>query len=402
MERMLLAAALRDRASFDLISSYITLKKYSRPFQIVWDYIKQYYQRDEEAQSVVPELLTAYIAETTRNEKHVREFSDMIQEAWAADTSDANVKQVILESKKGELADELATALVNRTEHRDVLEKFLEIEKVTALDEINERGVEVFDASNMLDVLANESKREHLLTVYPRAINDRLDGGVAPGDHILVYARPETGKTALCISIAAGFARQGALGIYFTNEDRPQKILYRLMSNLIGWTRHQIDDDLDTAWNLALEAGIGNVRIVSLAPGNPQNIEACIEKYQPRWVVIDQLRNIEMRSDNRAVQLEMAANFGRKIAKLYNLVVVSVAQAGDSADGKEILTMGDVDWSNTGIPAQMDLMIGMGVTPALEEAGIRMISLPKNKIGGDHSNFAVRINQFLSRVTSPE
>jgi hypothetical protein len=81
-------------------------------------------------------------------------------------------------------------------------------------------------------------------------------------------------------------------------------------------------------------------------------------------------------------------------------VVVSVTQAGDSANNKEILDMGDVDFSNTGIPAQADVMIGMGVTPALDQQGVRMLSLPKNKIGGDHSNFLVRINPFLSRVTS--
>jgi archaellum biogenesis ATPase FlaH len=399
MERMLLASALRDRASFDLIASYITLKKYSRPFQIVWDFIKQYYLRDTEAQHVLPELLIAFITETTRNEKHVKEFSDLINEAWAIDVSNANVKQVILESKKGELADELATALVNRTDYSEVLEKFVDI---ATLDEYNDKGVEVYDASNFLDAMVNTAQRADLLTVFPRSINDRLDGGVTGGDHILVYARPETGKTALCISIAAGFARQGADGIYFTNEDRPQRVLYRIVSNLIGWTRHQIDEDVHTAFALAMEAGLRHIRVLSFAPGNPSQIEAAIEKYNPRWCVIDQLRNIEMRSDNRAVQLEMAANFGRKIAKMYNMIVVSVAQAGDSADGKEILTMGDVDWSNTGIPAQMDLMIGMGVTPALEQQGLRMISLPKNKIGGDHSHFMVRINQFLSRVMTIE
>ena len=42
MERMLLAAGLRSRESFDLISVYINKIKYSRPFQIVWDLVLDY------------------------------------------------------------------------------------------------------------------------------------------------------------------------------------------------------------------------------------------------------------------------------------------------------------------------------------------------------------------------
>lgn len=400
MERMLLAAALKGRASQELISAYITLNKYSRPFQIVWDLVANYYKRDEDSQEVQPEILLALIGETVRNDKHVAQFTEMINEAVATDVSEVNVQQVVLEAKRTELADELAMALTNGKEHDELIETYLAVKAMTSLDELDEQGTEELDATNMADILAQEADRTGALQLYPLAINDRTDGGVRGGDHIVVFARPETGKTALCISIASGFARQGAVGIYFGNEDRPQKLLLRLISNLIGWNRRQILDNVDEALELANKEGLGNVKIVSLAPGTPAVIEAYIKKTSPRWIIIDQLRNIAVKADSRVNQLEAAATVARNLGKKYNLVVVSVTQAGDSAANKEILEMGDVDFSNTGIPAAADMMIGMGVTPAMEQQGIRMISLPKNKIGGDHGNFAVRLDQFLSRVMS--
>ena len=62
--------------------------------------------------------------------------------------------------------------------------------------------------------------------------------------------------------------------------------------------------------------------------------------------------------------------------------------------------MGDVDFSNTGIPAQADVMVGIGMDASLEAEGLRTISLPKNKVSGIHDNFPVRITPQLSRITS--
>jgi archaellum biogenesis ATPase FlaH len=400
MENMLLAAGLKSRASFDTINGWITLKKYSRPFQIIWDMVSNYYQRDANAQSVQPEILLAFITETVRNPKHQASFSEQVQQAWAVDVSEVNVEQVVLESKRAEIADELALALTNGTEHDELLEAYTSIKEMTSLDDLAEEGTDELDVGDLESLLNEEADGVGRLTLYPTAVNERLGGGVQGGHHIVVYARPETGKTALCISIAAGFARQRSQGIYFVNEDRPQDIMLRIISNLTGWTRARILENKAEAITLATEAGLNNIRVISMAPGTPKQIESYIKKYSPAWVIIDQLRNVAVRSDNRVNQLEMAATFARNMAKKYSIVVVSVTQAGDSANNKEILDMGDVDFSNTGIPAQADVMIGMGVTPALDQQGVRMISLPKNKIGGDHASFLVRINPFLSRVTS--
>jgi hypothetical protein len=105
-----------------------------------------------------------------------------------------------------------------------------------------------------------------------------------------------------------------------------------------------------------------------------------------------------MGQDNYVLKLEEAATQARTWAKKYSCVVVSVTQAGDSASGKAVLDLGDVDYSNTGIPAQADVMIGIGASEAQRNAGEVMISLPKNKVSGCHEWFACTTEPHLSKI----
>jgi hypothetical protein len=210
----------------------------------------------------------------------------------------------------------------------------------------------------------------------------------------------EAGKTALMLTIAAGFARQGLMGVYFGNEDRPQDMLVRLISCLTGMNKHEILANPEGALQVATEQGLANVQFLSVAPGTPRQIEEYATKYGAKWIVVDQLRNVAMKSESRVLQLEAAATAMRNIAKKLAIAVFSVTQAGESARNKEVLDQGDVDFSNVGIPSQADVMIGIGITPALDNQGLRMISLPKNKLSGDHASFPVRLTPSISRYTS--
>lgn len=61
MEKVLLGASLRSRDNFQLITSYIEDKKYSRAFQIVFDQVRKYYNRDENVQLIDPDVLKAVL-----------------------------------------------------------------------------------------------------------------------------------------------------------------------------------------------------------------------------------------------------------------------------------------------------------------------------------------------------
>lgn len=109
-------------------------------------------------------------------------------------------------------------------------------------------------------------------------------------------------------------------------------------------------------------------------------------------MILDQIRNMRLKSDSRTSELEAAGIEARSIAKDFNVLVVSITQAGDSATNKVYLEMSDVDSSKTGIPASADLMIGLGSDEAMKLNGLMGISLPKNKLSGLHDKFTVTTN----------
>lgn len=400
MEKQLLATVLTSKDSFSLINQYINLKQYSREFGILFDFVKEYYGRDEGAKLVDTVVFKEQLNAQVQNEKHRERFLKYLDEAIATEPSAANVKDVVLGMKKNELALQLATAIANGAEHGKILEEYNNLLHFSSLDEFTEKGVEIYDNSDIDDLINHTVDTSNKLIVYPLALNERLDGGLEGSDHLTLLARPEMGKTGLILTMATGFARQGKRGIVFNNEERIARLRMRALCCCTGMTQQEIRANPQAAKDIAEQMGFHNIIFIALSPGSPGQIEAFVEKYKAEWFVVDQIRNLNVKSDTKTNQLEEAAKSVRNIGKKYNAVAISVTQAGDSAEGKAVLTMGDVDSSNTGIPGACDVLLGVGATEEQKRNGIRVISLSKNKIGGVHDDFPVRFNQWLSKYVS--
>lgn len=405
MEQPLLAASLRSRDDYDLIRSYIDMRlsTYSKPFQIVMAKIGDYYKRDIDVMHVDPAILLEQISASIRNEKHVQRFTEQITEALASTGSDINVRACILLAKQQEVGDRLSQALATDSTSPKVdslVEELRHLRSLTNLDELGEEGFEVFHDIDLEDLMVREFNPDDLIMVYPKSLNERLDGGLRKGHHMTVLAPVEAGKTAFCINASGGFARQGKRCLYFINEDRAADIIIRHVANLSGMNKYEIQNDPRRAQQLANEAGFQNVIVISCSPGTPQQIEDSVEQYRPDCIIVDQLRNLKVGAESRVNQLEAAATAVRNLTKKKEVVTISVTQAGDSATGKRVLETGDVDFSNVGIPAQADVLMGIGLDPELEAEGLRILSLPKNKISGRHEHFPVRIVPQLSRMVS--
>jgi hypothetical protein len=90
----------------------------------------------------------------------------------------------------------------------------------------------------------------------------------------------------------------------------------------------------------------------------------------------------------------------RKLIKKYDLVGVSVTQAADSATNKLVLERGDVYMSNTSLPGDADVLLGIGANDEYKGMSRRMMSLSKNKPGQCHPHFPVLVDEKLSKVIS--
>lgn len=409
IETHLLAAALRSRESSELIQTHLQPgaknkkdTRYSPEFRILTEKIDDYYKRDEDAQSVEQSLLIGLIDATVSNDKHKARFTQLIEEAFAVDTSVANTNDLILQAKRSEVGDKLAVKLVNREDVDEELAEYVHLHGLVSMEEFLTGESSVLtgaDAASVLDYLRTQ---QGTFKLRPPRLNEALEEGLMEGHAIIVLARPEIGKSAFAVTNACGWAMDGKKVGYFINEDPEKLIQLRAMSCLSGMTKLEMYENPEKALALARRRGLDNLTVIPLYPGNLSEIDAFIDKYGFDAIVVDQLRNLKVKSENRTGQLEAAAQGIRDLGKKYNIVTMGFTQAGESAEGKAILDMSDVDSSKTGIPSACDLLIGIGATEEHKATNIRVFSLSKNKVSGWHGNFPARINPFLSRYTNVE
>jgi len=401
-ERSLIACFLASREAYDKVAGHLDESGLTEQAKLVVEHINSYYERDPEAKRVDKDLLVAAIARSLPNPKHQAMFAELVEDLAGLEVSPANVVADYIAVRRQAAGNKLATLLASGRpvgEVRPALEDYDKWAKAEEVDDAESR--EIRTGQSVAELVSARTKSGGLVKVLPRALNERLDGGLLPGHHMLVFARPETGKTMFLVNAIRGFVSQKKRVLYVGNEDPLDDVVMRVVGCLADMTRHEIMDDPEAADEKARENGYEHVVFAALAPGTPKEIEALVEEYEPAVLVIDQLRNLNLgKEENFTRKLELAAAAVRGIGQRHKAVVVSVTQAGDSATDKAVLDMGDVDSSNTGIPAQADVMVGIGMTREDEAMGRRVISLPKNKPGGVHSHFPVLVDTQKSRIRS--
>ena len=399
METRLIAAAVKDRKAFEEIFSKVDKEKYSPQGQIVAQLIEEFYSIDKDAKTCDLDVLEARAQLKLQNNKHQEAIKYYLKDL-DKEVSIPNLSYDIRLFRQSRIGDELSLALTNREDKKKVTELMAAYEDLNHEEQENEDNEAIFKGKSVKALITKSFDASKQIRLFPRELNDRCDGGARPGHHILIYARPEIGKTLFAQNMVAGFLSQSLPVLYVGNEDPASDILLRLICRLSKMTKHQVMENPDEAEKRAFQRGYDKLVVASLAPGNFFEIRKLAEEHKPRVIVLDQLRNIEVNSESRVQALEKAATEARNLAKKYGLLVVSVTQAGESAEGKPVLGRDDIDFSKTGIPAQVDLMIGIGADATMEQHGLRTISLPKNKLSGRHDYFTVSINPALGTVQS--
>lgn len=400
-ERKVLAASLKSREAFDSIKDHVRENTFTEQASVIWKAITAFYSRDGAARSCDGEVVSREVSRSVSSPKHRETFEGILKDLQELEVSPANIAHDFLAVKREAAGAKLAAALVMNKDPSEVRPLLQEYEKCTTPDIRTTDAAEVLQGLPLAEITKTYSEGE-LIKLLPDALNRRLDGGLLRGHHVVVFARPEMGKTLFLVNAVAGFLIQGLVVLYVGNEDPLQDIVLRVVSRLSGRNKFDVLAEPQEAEARARENGYDNLILAGLTPGTPREIEALVEKFKPDVVLIDQLRNITIpvKDGNRVVQLEQAATAARNIAKRFNVLVVSVTQAGDSASGKAVLDMGDVDSSNTGIPAQADVMVGIGATQEDQQSGRRVLSLPKNKRSGKHEFFPVKVDPSKSMMWS--
>lgn len=397
-----MASFIKSREAYERVGGL--LSDLGPQEQVILDGIKEYYERDPSVQSVDAELLGEAVARGLPNPKHADTLRKVILGLASTECSPPNVVADFIAVRRKAVGDRLATALAAGKAADAVSQLLAEYQEWLDREDIDEdegdRPAVVAVAKPVKELVATRLSPSGLIKVAPNSLNERLGGGLLRGHHLIVFARPEVGKTMVLINMACQFAKQGLKVLYCGNEDPVDDLIMRAVSRLSDRTRAAIMEAPEEAEQAAIQAGYDKIVFAELAPGTPEDIEALVEEHRPDVVIIDQLRNLNVGEDNFVRALEKAASAVRNMGKRQNVLVVSATQAGDSASGKSVLDMGDVDNSNTGIPAQADVLLGVGMSPDDETRGVRVFSLCKNKPGNNHDYFPVYVEPAKSKVRS--
>lgn len=393
MEQKLLKAIYENNKAFYKLASIVELEDLSDIGQILFNEAKEFYERDPKATEVDYDVV-----EKDLQHSYPRQASTLVAALDGVKGSTASVPNVMhsyAQTKLESIGHKLSEAIAGG--HDDLVAELIDEYQFVSGGGLENEENRVY-AKHSIHSIADATTGHALVPLFPPSFSDQLDGGVVAGSHILIFGRPDSGKTMMSITNCIGLLKEGYKVLYVGNEDPDEQMLLRLVCALTGKSKHEVVTNPDRAEALAYQNGYENLVFAGLAPGTIPEIRKLLEEHQPDVLFIDQLRNLNMFEANKVLQLEKAALAARTLGKQYGTTIFSVTQAGDSAENKLVLDMGDVDFSNTGIPSQMDLMIGVGVDEYSRQHDSIMLSVCKNKINGNYFHQGVFVNKKNSLI----
>lgn len=397
IERKLLKACLKDRPAYEITADLIPTGDFTPLGSRILKAIGEYYEHDKEAQYVDADIIHQNLDRKFEQKEHKQQLKDAFDGLASIEVSPNNVIQLCLNMRRSAVGIKLAEQLLNEAAPEDIGPLLEEYNKLVEAQDLSESYGEEYSGaafSELIDVIDPSKK----IKLAPQSLNERLGGGLVPGDAMILAGRPNAGKTAEAITIMCALAYRGHKVMYAGNEDAIKKIIVRCLSCLTGRTEPAMLSDPEGTMELARERGYDNIVFVHLSPGTPEHLRALVRKHRPLGLIVDQVRNLDTSTrESRVNQLDAAGRAIRSIGGEFGCITIMITQVGESGDGKLILDMTDIDSSKTGLQGACDVMLMIGVNNEWETNHSRMMSLPKNKVGESGQAWPVKINEKLSR-----
>lgn len=396
MEGKILNALTKSRSAYDVAIDAGIESTLSDKGKLVLKEVDIFYQNDKTTPYVDLDILQDRLVH--KYPKHADMFTAIVKNLYE-DVSVDNILIEILAMKKRDVKTRLSAAFTAEGNDNVIEDLLEEYEKYCRgdLGGSNEKA-NLFTGTSAAS-LCEERKSGATITLSPASLDAACGGSVLRKHHLLFFGRPDVGKSTFAIELCNGFLKQGLKVMYIGNEDAPQDLILRQMTRITGMDVNQIMGDPDKADRLLSQRQWTNFIFVEMTPGSPTEIRAQVDEHRPDVLIVDQSRNLNMNESNRVLQLEKAEQFIRNLGKQYNMLTISFTQAGDSGHNKLCLEMNDVDYSNTGMQASADLMVGIGCNTEYEAQSQRMLSFPKNKMtNGSKEPVRVGVNHRYNLI----
>ena len=406
MEARIIAAALQSKEAWENVQRHIEEGDFSEKGRRVLEEISRFYSRDPEASMADHTIILSRISRTLPSEKQVEQFQVALEAMVSLDVSPGNVSQEFLELKRDNAGAKLARAIqacLPREEVEEALVKFTELSEATTLSTNSRVSL---DIHALFSGTLEGAEKYKLL---PGILNKAIGGGVTRGDSIVIFGRPNAGKSTFAINAANGFVKQGLEVVFIENEDSDVRTTKRIVRRLIERPQSWCEENPEeTTWR-ATEAGIDRFHLFKLTPGTIQEVDAICNDLRPDVLIVNQIRGMAHAITGKTLTsaMEKVAVLNRNIGQKYNMILCQVTQANANRkdhDGnvidKPILYMEDIDSSLTGVPGAADFVFGIGTSRELKSMNRACISICKSKDDGDGEHFFVTVDPDIGKVIS--
>lgn len=239
-------------------------------------------------------------------------------------------------------------------------------------------------------------------------------GPLRTGDFVVVGARPEIGKTTFMadqVSYMAEQIKEGRPVIWVNNEERSDKVMFRIIQAALGCKAADIIADPIGSMSIYTKIMGGNkdkILVVSEASGitSVNQLNSLFKDTNPALIVFDQLDKVEGFADEDRNDLMLGRLYlwARKLAHEYG-PVIAASQADATAEGQKWIYQDQLRGSKVDKPGEVDVIITIGKTHEKSEEFNRYIHVPKNKLFGGprtdekerHGYWEVKIKPELAR-----
>lgn len=229
--------------------------------------------------------------------------------------------------------------------------------------------------------------------------------GIGPSEFGIVFARPETGKSAFVISLTAGpngFCQQGAKVLYLGNEEKTTRTKLRAIQACSGMNRKQIADNPDLA--MSFYASIKDRLIMKdVQEWDIERISGYCSRIKPDVLIIDQADKVTISGSYNASHERIKELYRslRELAKRHATALLVVSQASADAENRTRIDFSMLEGSKTGKAAEADLIIGIGRHAGSSDDDApdptRFLNISKNKLSGYHGCILCNIQPEVSR-----
>jgi archaellum biogenesis ATPase FlaH len=388
----LLAAAFNDREGYETLLSQNLGKQLTPATKVVWDQIEQFYEKDPEAKNVDREIILSQLRRKYRKEETFNTFRNVINSFDNISLPNvlSELRQFRIETVANKIAERMSSNEFDKAD--SLVEQYQELRSADLAGGVSARIVQA------PKILSLDEVNKSNVKLLPHSLNRHIGGGVPKSSSILVFARPEMGKTAMIITMVNGFLHQGLRVLYVGNEEAGDMVNARVIASLTDNTIENCRKRTEKAHELAVRRGYNNYFFHETDAGNAAELEEGVVERKADVLIVDQLRNVKTREDTQTAAYENLGRFVRTLSKKHNILVLSAVQAGASAEGKVILDMNDVDGSKTGLAGSTDLMLGLGANDEMKLRREIMVTACRNKINGEHGGVKCQLDPLKAKV----